>query len=150
MKKKLYPLSLFLTGLFWTVAIIVKMRNPVAFLGELSLQPFPKDAAMILLYLLPILQLLIIVLLFSPAHQIKALTLSILLLLIFSIYIVLAQLHFFRFMPCSCAGFYDGWMPQLLLNFSFIIINLTAIQTHPDHHDRSYSIHLKRKEVVKN
>jgi putative oxidoreductase len=124
------PVSLLI--LLFVYAAISKLADLPGFRSQLHNQTFPREAADILLYLLPAAELLAVLLMFLPRTAHKGLLLSLLLLSLFTGYISLVLLHFWDRVPCSCGGILNqmGWGTHLLFNLFFLLLNLLAIHLH--------------------
>ncbi len=77
---------------------------------------------------LPIVEFLVVLLLIIPRWRLKGLYLSMVLMTVFTIYI-LAILSFSKELPCSCGGILQqlSWTQHLIFNAFFIILALLAI-----------------------
>ena len=94
-------------------------------------QPIPHGLAFFLARLIPVVEILTALCLLFPATQRIGLYSSFILLFIFSIYIALILLHFFRKIPCSCAGIFRRitWQQHLWINL--FLLALTGLALSP-------------------
>jgi putative oxidoreductase len=109
-----------------------KLMDFPVFRGQLYNQAFPHGLADVLVYALPALELLAVCLLLFRRTQMAGLLLSLYLMLAFTGYIVLALLHFWDRVPCSCGGILSRmtWGSHLAFNLVFTAIALAAIRIH--------------------
>ncbi|RYG97446.1 MAG: hypothetical protein EON58_09715 [Alphaproteobacteria bacterium] len=99
---------------------------------QLVKQDFSIYLSGILIYLLPLSELVIVTLLLVNRTRFFGLILSAILLLIFSIYVALVVVGFTSRIPCSCGGILEsmGWKTHLAFNVSFLSINVLALLLH--------------------
>jgi hypothetical protein len=116
--------------LLYVYAACSKLADPEEFRGQLYNQPFPHGLAGLLLYALPLGELLVVALLLLPGMQRRGLQLSLGLLALFTGYIVLIKLGAFARIPCSCGGILShmGWTTHFFFNLFFILINVLALK----------------------
>jgi len=118
--------------LLFTYAAASKLADINRFRGQLYLQPFSRAFSDMLLYLLPVLELLTVALIIFGKTRLIGLAASLALLTGFTIYISMGLLHVWKRVPCSCGGIFEhmGWGTHLAFNWAFIIINVLAIVYH--------------------
>jgi putative oxidoreductase len=99
------------------------------FIGEMNNQPFPNWITPLLVWSIPILEVLIVVGLMIEKTRIPALYASLFLMLAFTIYTVAILLHAFKYIPCSCGGVIRKltWTQHLFFNLFFVGISLLGI-----------------------
>lgn len=103
--------------LFWIYVIYLKIGDFAEFKREMANQVFPRSISKILAYTLPMLWLTICFLLAFSQTRHLGLLLSLFILTSFTIYVGLALLDVYRFMPCSCSGlFHMKWKGQFYFN----------------------------------
>lgn len=103
--------------LFWMYVIYIKVGDFAGFKRDMTSQVFPRMISEILAYALPMLWLTICVLLAFSETRHLGLLLNLFTLIIFTLYVGLALLNVYRFMPCSCSGlFHMKWEGQLYFN----------------------------------
>ena len=102
------------------------------YLHEMKSQPFDKVFTAILIYCLPVVEILTALLLVVPKTRFKGLILSFVLMMAFTIYVSLITFHFFRQVPCSCAGVFHHmtWLQHLLFNLFFTAIAVWGVYLH--------------------
>jgi putative oxidoreductase len=99
------------------------------FTDSLYSQPIPHGLAFFLARLIPVIEIITAVFLLFSATTRTGLYSSFGLLLIFTGYIAAILLHFFRKIPCSCAGIFRhmSWETHLWVNMLFLVLTGTAI-----------------------
>ncbi|WP_316805412.1 MauE/DoxX family redox-associated membrane protein [Pedobacter nototheniae] len=131
MKRKILSLNqifnsiLFLLVLLWTYTLGSKLANFDTFRHELSMQHLPRPVLKPLSYALPVSELIVVILLIIPGTRKSGLICSITLFIIFTVYILLILLNYFKSTPCSCGGVLKvmSWKTHFLFNLFFIVIN---------------------------
>jgi len=121
----------YLLIMLWVYAAVLKFSDFESAKNEMHNQVFPGPVADILVWLVPLTELLVALLLLIPRTIIAAYCLSAFLLLSFSLYIVFGLLDLYPRMPCSCGGIISqfSWQAHLLFNFFFLALSVTAIIT---------------------
>tara|TARA_R110002020_G_scaffold182783_1_gene378530 strand:- start:132 stop:608 length:477 start_codon:yes stop_codon:yes gene_type:complete len=92
-------------------------------------QTFPAELAELLVYAVPISELLIALLLFFSVTRWWGYLSSILLLTIFTTYVGLIWVGAFPRVPCNCAGILNslGWAEHFILNLLFIALAILGL-----------------------
>jgi len=118
--------------LLFTYAAASKLLDFDRFRAQLYLQPFPHTLADVLLYLLPVTELLLALLLCFNRSRFAGLVLSTCLMAIFTAYISLVLLHYWGDVPCSCGGILShmSWTVHLAFNWAFILTGIAGIALH--------------------
>ena len=114
----------FLLILLFVYAGCSKLMDYNAFKAQLSASPYIKNAASILAWLLPVIEIASAALLTVRITRLYGLIASMLLLLAFTGYIsamLLSGVH----LPCSCGGVIKqlSWNQHLLFNLFFIMVS---------------------------
>jgi len=127
----LQQLPVFLLVLLWVYAATSKLVGFTRFEREMHNQVLYPFVQSLLIYLLPATELFTAFLLLFEKTLLRGLSLSLGLMMIFTAYIALALLHFFRHVPCSCGGILENmsWQSHLYFNVFFLALNLLAIYT---------------------
>ncbi|MCD8739069.1 hypothetical protein LT679_00520 [Mucilaginibacter roseus] len=96
---------------------------------QMRQQVFPAWFKEVLIWILPLAELFVAVLLLIPSTRQTGLGLSAVLLLAFTLYIGLALVHVFDRVPCSCGGVFRrmGWKLHFWFNLFFLLSNSYAI-----------------------
>ncbi len=110
-------------------AFVTKILSPNALRHDMLNQPFPRWFSGILIWLIPSLEILIVLLLVWERTRMIGLIASFGLMLSFTIYAGLILAHFFRYVPCGCGGVirYLSWPQHLVFNLFFTLISALAI-----------------------
>lgn len=136
MKPKLYFLFCFLLIVLFTYTAAGKWLNMNAHLYAMRNQPFSRQVNDFLAYALPVVEMITVVLLVVNTTRLLGLYLSLLLMTLFTGYILAVLLDFFGRIPCSCGGVIEllGWKEHLLFNIFFLLISIVAIRLHKHIH----------------
>lgn len=115
--------------LLFVYASLSKLLDLDEYRKQLFNQAFPSVFKPVLLWMIPGSELLLTLLLLIPATRLPALYGSLLLLLLFTGYIVLVKMNVYHRIPCSCGGVLRSlnWTQHLIFNACFIVITVTAI-----------------------
>jgi hypothetical protein len=109
-------------------AFVSKIIEYQLFANQLSKNPFLKHFAGTVALVVPLSEILVAGLLVFKRTQLNGLYGSLILLSIFSVYIILLYLSG-KPLPCSCGGFVGllSWPQHLLFNSIFILLSATGI-----------------------
>ena len=99
------------------------------FRGEMYNQPFPIWFSAILVWFIPVAEILIGGLLVFKTFRIYGLIFSFVLLCLFTGYVALILLHVFDRVPCSCGGVLKSmsWKVHLVFNIGFTVLAAVGI-----------------------
>ncbi|WP_205512343.1 MauE/DoxX family redox-associated membrane protein [Longitalea arenae] len=99
------------------------------FIGEMNNQPFPNWMTPLLVWSIPIIEVLIAIGLIFERTRVPSLYASFFLMLAFTVYTVAILLHAFKYIPCSCGGVIRSlsWPQHLFFNLFFVGISLLGI-----------------------
>ena len=113
----------FLYIILFTYAAISKLIDFENFQTQLSQSPLLSAYAASISFLVIIADLELVLALSLRVSRIKALSLSVGLMTVFTTYIILI-LNFSSFIPCSCGGILEklGWTEHMIFNLFFIFI----------------------------
>jgi len=105
-----------------------KLADYETFKNVLTASPLLKPFAGLIAWLLPVLELLIVVLLFIPTYRLKGLSASLILICLFTIYLIY-MIVFTPHLPCNCGGVIKllTWPQHIFFNLFFIILSLVGI-----------------------
>lgn len=105
-----------------------KLIDYETFKNVLSASPLLKPVAGVVAWLLPVTELLIVVLLFIPAMRLKGLFASLILISLFTLYLIY-MIAFTPHLPCNCGGVLKlmTWKHHIFFNVFFILLSLTGI-----------------------
>jgi len=115
--------------ILWVYTAGSKVLEFHEFKHQLKLQHFNNTVIPLLSVILPLSEALTAFLLSRSVSRIPGLYYSLLLLAVFTIYIILILIGFFDKVPCSCGGVLKemSWKTHLLFNASFLSLNLWAV-----------------------
>lgn len=111
--------------ILWVYTAISKLSDMTVFESQLNRQPgFVSAFAPLLIWLLPIVELLAAGLLMFNNTRKRGLLLSFFLMLAFTGYVALAVIGYWEDIPCSCGGVLNrlGWKDHLWFNLFFLMI----------------------------
>jgi len=119
--------SAILLVLLWGYSAFSKLADYQRFVQQMQLAPVPlmKHLAPMLGIAVPVIELVLVGLLFTERFRKIGLWLSFLLLLSFTLYISLMLLSGLR-LPCTCGGLISklGWRQHLVFNAFFMLVSL--------------------------
>lgn len=130
MKKQFFvELSAFAYILLFSYAAASKLFDMNKFEVQMKLQPFNDALVPFLMWAIPISLITIVLLLLVPRYRITGLKLATVLMTIFTFYIFLATLGYFKDPPCTCAGVIGDltWGQHLWFNMAFWVLGLLAV-----------------------
>lgn len=107
---------------------ISKLTDNELFKNVLRASPLLKQYAGVIAWLVPSTEIAIAILLFIPRFRIKGLIASVILIILFTIYL-LYMIAFTPNLPCSCGGVIRllSWPEHIFFNLFFMLLSLTAI-----------------------
>jgi len=113
----------------WVMTICIKLYDIDKTRGEMRNQVFPVAMADVLVWFIPALSAGITILLLSNRKSVTGVKASLVLLGMFSLYILLGMNNVFGRIPCSCGGIlpHSSYHQQLLLNLAFIFLAIIGI-----------------------
>ncbi|HMV08156.1 MAG TPA: MauE/DoxX family redox-associated membrane protein [Cyclobacteriaceae bacterium] len=119
--------SAFLILLF-TYAALSKLLDYQRFSGQIESSLLLKYWAGVLAWMIPGIELCVVVLLIVPSWRRIGFVFSALLLLMFTIYIAMMLISFDT-LPCSCGGVFErmSWTQHLAFNIVFTLIAVAGI-----------------------
>lgn len=112
----------------WMYAATSKLLNYEQSRIQMMNQVFPVFISKLLLWTVPVSELLIAGLLLSKKWRIPGLLFSCLLLFLFTVYILLVMSNVFGRIPCSCGGIISrlSWGQHLAFNIFFLTLALVG------------------------
>lgn len=116
--------------------------------GQMHNQVFPSFIASILTWLIPAVEIVLMFGLLFPTTRIKALRASLILLIIFTLYITIVMTGVFGRIPCSCGGILENisYGTHLIFNLFFIAIAILGLLIE----NNKWINFLKRKDSLQN
>jgi hypothetical protein len=108
--------------LLWVYTALSKLTDFAKFEQQMAAQNFGANASLVLVWLLPILELITAFTLLFCTTRFFGFVLSFLLMLLFTSYIALVLLGSFENIPCSCGGVLQqlGWQAHFWFNLFFL------------------------------
>lgn len=129
MKKTIITESIiFLLVVLWTYAAFSKLFTYEAFRFQLLGHKLLMNYAALVAWLVPAIELGIVLLLLIPKTRMAGFYTSAALLLVFTVYIIY-MFNFYPHKPCSCGGVISklSWKQHIVFNLFFLLINIIAI-----------------------
>ena len=124
----LYNIIVIVLLALWLYVVIEQLTNLEAFKTGISRQPLPAFLKLLTIYLLPLLELSIVIsLIFIKLHKI-GLLLSIILMTVFTLYVGTAILGIWNQLPCTCGSVIKGmsWWQHFFFNLFFLVLSVLA------------------------
>jgi hypothetical protein len=125
--------------LFWLYSAGFKLYDFETFKQEMHRQVFPNDISNLLSYVIPAFEIMIAALLIYSTTRLLGMTLSFLLMLMFTTYVGLALLDVYRYMPCNCIGLLGenaSWGANFILNLFIAIVAAVGLILTFKHRER--------------
>lgn len=125
--------------LFWLYSAGFKLYNFETFKQEMHSQVFSNGISNLLSYVIPAFEMMIAALLVYSVTRLLGMTLSFLLMLIFTTYVGLALLDAYRYMPCNCIGLLGknaSWGTNFILNLFIAIVAAVGLILTFKHRER--------------
>ena len=125
---KLITLFSILLTILFVYTSVSKLMHLDTFQLRVERMPYIASYATLISWIVPFLELVIAGLLWFPRYRLLALYSSLVLLGVFTSYII-AVLTYSESIPCSCGGVISalGWRDHILLNSSFMVLALLGI-----------------------
>jgi putative oxidoreductase len=129
---KFIEITVFLLVLLWMYTAASKLLSFDHYQLQMYEQPLPHWMAFMLIWSLPPIEILTAILLIFPKLKIWGLLSSIILLIVFSVYVAFVAFHVFERVSCSCGGILKNmsWTVHLFFNLFFLLLSILAIITH--------------------
>jgi putative oxidoreductase len=110
--------------LLFNYTAISKLTDFHAYSMEMSKQVFSKPLTGILIYTIPSLEILTSVLLIIPKFRLTGFLFSLILMVVFTGYIILVLTGYFNRIPCACGGVLSflNWNSHLWFNLFFLAL----------------------------
>jgi putative oxidoreductase len=119
----------FLLILLFIYTALSKLFDFNQFKVQMNNQTLPHSIATLLIWTLPEIEILTGLLLLFNKTKTYGFYLSLILMVLFSGYIILVLLNYFGRVPCSCGGVikFLGWKLHLIFNLFFLLLSILAI-----------------------
>jgi len=124
-----HPFIILITGLLimlWAYASVSKLLNLHQFQHAMMSQVFPKWIGRIFVYLVPLSEIIMIVLLLIPSTRLIGMYASLFTMIAFTLYVGGAVFRLYERSPCACGGLFGklGWYKHFKVN---IVLSLIAL-----------------------
>jgi putative oxidoreductase len=128
-KQQSLTIIIVLLILLWSYTAGSKLIDLQEFKRQLYNQTFGINLANLLLWLIPITEITAALLLIIQKTRLLGLTLSLVLMSLFTGYIALVLLDYYERTPCSCGGVLQalGWEEHFYFNLFFFSISIIGI-----------------------
>jgi putative oxidoreductase len=129
-KKIITEIIVILLVLLFLYTGLSKFLDFKGFTHDLNNQPFPNALTPVLRWLIPFVEIAIVMALIFEKTRMIGLYASLVLMSLFTVYTALVLFHVFEYVPCSCGGVIKHltWPQHLLFNLFFLIITSMAIR----------------------
>jgi len=116
--------------LLFVYAAVSKFLIFQDFRGQLSQAPIAGGYANLLVWLIPMIEIGVTIMLLLPKLRLAGIYASLILMVIFSVYIIIV-LNLNTNIPCSCGGIISklSWKEHLIFNLFCIVLLIIAIGT---------------------
>jgi len=127
-----HPFIILITGLLvilWAYASFSKLFDLHQFQHAMMTQVFPKWVGRIFVYVVPLAEIAMIVLLLIPSTRLTGMYASLFTMVAFTLYVGGAVFRIYERTPCACGGLFNrlGWYKHFKLNIMLTIIALTGV-----------------------
>lgn len=132
----------------FTYTGVSKIIDHDHFYTSIMLSPVLREQASIVVWLVPVVELLIVVLLFFKRFLQAGLVCSLMLMISFTLYITY-MIFFMEQLPCSCGGIIQelSWSNHLFFNSIFILL-ITITLLHTNQHKLFIAINRTSRKPV--
>lgn len=132
MKNNLLHLIRFVLVLLYSYVAFSKWFAFRQFVYDTHNQPFPFWMSALLVWMIPLLESAISILLLFPHLLQWGFRLSLLLMSLFTVYVMVVLLGVFNRVPCPCGGFLSelGWRQHLIINLVLIGLSGAGLYLH--------------------
>jgi len=135
-KKNVFQVAVILSGFLFAYSAGAKICDFPAYRSRMEDLPLPGRIAQPLAFLLPLVEILVVVLLVVPRLRIAGVFSSVSMLTIFSLYLL--YLTQYPVVSCACGGLLEqigtGW--HLALNTGFILLGAAGLGYKSKHQDQ--------------
>ena len=128
----LHPLIILITGflsILWAYASFSKLFDFKQFKHAMLTQAFPRWMGHMLIYIVPAVEIAIIILLIIPQTRLSGMYASAILMLLFTLYIGGEVFKIYGRHPCACGGLFIGlgWHNHFKLNILLTLIAMSGL-----------------------
>lgn len=113
----------------WMYAAVPKLRNIKYFKEVLKSQAIPKWTVPWLSWMLPMVELGTVVLLLIPETRLTGMYLSLLMMVVFTVYVSGIIFQVYKIYPCPCGGIFSriGWKKHFRVNLLLTLIAVVGV-----------------------
>ncbi|WP_409994882.1 MauE/DoxX family redox-associated membrane protein [Chitinophaga pinensis] len=124
----------------------IQINDVPGFVVQMQRQPFSDAYGKFLTWSIPATEILLSLMMVTTAFRKLGLYLSTSLMICFTGYIVLVQLHYYGKIPCSCGGVISklSWPQHLLFNLFFVAIGFLGIYLEQRADSLQQNVHLAK------
>lgn len=127
-----YPFVIIISGflvMLWAYSSISKLMYMQAFRHAMLIQVFPKWIGKILTYVLPVVELAMVLLLIFNRTRLFGMYASLFLMGLFTLYVGGAVFKFYDRSPCACGGLFGrlGWRRHFKVNIGLTLVALAGV-----------------------
>jgi hypothetical protein len=128
----LHPFIILITGflvILWSYASFSKLFDLQEFKHAMMTQVFPQWIGKILIYVVPLAEIAMIVLLLIPSTRLIGMYASLFTMIAFTLYVGGAVFKIYLRSPCACGGLFSklGWHKHFKVNIVLSIIALIGV-----------------------
>ncbi len=137
----------FLLIALWVYAAVSKLGNLELFASRLRQQPLPLWSTPVLLWLLPLIEIMMALMLSLAISRAIGLLCSWIILLAFAVYVGMALSGAYGRIPCSCGGIFSfmQWKGHLVFNSIAALFSFVAWQFEKENLRQKYYAHIGKK-----
>lgn len=125
-REGLFNIAVYAYAALWSYAAFIKLSDTERAQIEMKRQVFPPAWGEWIFYLLPCIEIILVILLMNPTSKRKGLQASLALISVLSLYIILILLGAFGTVPCFTGGIYINWSHGQHLVFNLLFTALAA------------------------
>ena len=127
-----HPFIIIITAfliLLWAYASLSKLFNFKEFKQAMAVQIFPQWIGKIMVYLVPLTELILVLLLILPQTRLEGMYASLFLMTLFTLYIGGAVFQIYERTPCACGGLFERmqWKRHFKVNIVITLIALAGV-----------------------
>ncbi len=126
-RASLFNVAVYAYAALWSYAAFIKLSDAERAQIEMKRQVFPPAWGEWIFYLIPCIEIILVIFLMNPATKRKALAASLILISLLSSYMILVLLRVFGSIPCFTGGVYVNWSFGEHLIFNLLLAALAVI-----------------------
>lgn len=132
-------------------AALSKLMNYGTARRAMLVQVFSREMALTLVWLVPVVELLVVLLLLFARTRLLGLWLATLLMVSFNVYLMVANLGGFGKVPCGCGGILGkmGYETHFVFNLCFVVLGVWGIIISIKGNLIDKSVHLGERRLEK-